>query len=77
VGHPEGRDESTKPALALGASQLPRMRLISMCEKCVEIDKKIEHLRQMILQLAGLETIRAARDLIKIMEAEKAKYHPG
>jgi hypothetical protein len=47
-----------------------------MCEKCVELDRKIVHLRRMIGGLADPETIKAANDLIKIMEAEKAKLHP-
>jgi hypothetical protein len=47
-----------------------------MFGKCVEIDRKIEILRQLIETLADSETIKAAKDLIKIMEAEKAKRHP-
>jgi hypothetical protein len=47
-----------------------------MCEKCAELDRKIELLRRMIENLVDPETIRAARDLTKIMEAEKARLHP-
>jgi hypothetical protein len=47
-----------------------------MCDKCSELDRKIEHLRRRIEHLFDPETIKAAKDLIKIMEAEKARYHP-
>jgi hypothetical protein len=52
------------------------MRVAGMCTKCAELDRKIEHLRWMIGQMLDPDTIKAAKDLIKIMEAEKARYHP-
>jgi hypothetical protein len=54
---------------------LARMRVAGMCTKCAELDRKIEHLRWMIGQMLDPQTIKAAKDLIKIMEAEKARYH--
>jgi hypothetical protein len=47
-----------------------------MCTKCAELDRKIEHLKWMIQHLFDPETIKAAKDLIKNLEAEKARYHP-
>jgi hypothetical protein len=47
-----------------------------MCKKCADIDRKIELLRRMMEELVDPETTKAAKDLVKIMEAEKARYHP-
>jgi hypothetical protein len=52
------------------------MRVAGMCSKCAELDRKIGHLRWIIEQLADPSTIKAASELIKEMEAEKARYHP-
>jgi hypothetical protein len=50
--------------------------LLAMCEKCSELDRKIEHLNRMAQQWAP-QTINAANNLIKVMEAEKALFHPS
>jgi hypothetical protein len=47
-----------------------------MCEKCAELDRRIDHLRRMIEQLQDLQTMDAANQLIEEMEAKKAKLHP-
>jgi hypothetical protein len=52
------------------------MRAAGMCAKCAELDRKIDHLRRMLEQVADPKTINAAIDLIRAMEAEKARYHP-
>ena len=51
-------------------------RAFEIWEGCVEIDRSISLLKKMMEQWASSETIKAANDLIKIMEAEKARYHP-
>jgi hypothetical protein len=54
----------------------PNAVLLAMCEKCMEIDRKIEHLNRMIAGWAP-RTIKVADDLIKVREAEKAQFHPS
>jgi hypothetical protein len=57
--------------------QLIRANAVAgMCWKCAELDRKIEHLKWMIEQLADPPTHKAANDMIEEMEAEKAKLHP-
>jgi hypothetical protein len=47
-----------------------------MCWKCIELDRRIGHLRRMMEQLSDPLTIEAANKMIEEMEAEKAKLHP-
>ena len=42
-----------------------------MCDKCGELDKKIEHYRQMLLSI--IERIKV---LIEGLQAQKAALHP-
>jgi hypothetical protein len=41
-----------------------------MCEKCVELDRKIEHYRLLASVLDGI------KHLIEQMQAQKAAFHP-
>lgn len=47
-----------------------------MCEKCEEIDKKIEHYRLIVRQILDQEFNDRAKTLIAELEAEKAALHP-
>jgi hypothetical protein len=47
-----------------------------MCEKCAELDRRIDHLRSMVEKLADPQTLAAANKLIEEMESEKAQLHP-
>jgi hypothetical protein len=47
-----------------------------MCEKCVEIDRRIGHLSKMIEHLADPQTVKASNTLIEELKAKKAKLHP-
>jgi hypothetical protein len=47
-----------------------------MCEKCIELDGKIEHYRKLAAALSDRLTIEGIADRIKEMEAQKAKFHP-
>ena len=46
-----------------------------MCDKCLEVDRRVGLLKRMIEQLADLGTIEAANKLIEEMEATKP-LHP-
>ena len=47
-----------------------------MCDKCQELEKKIERYRKLAFSINDRETIDRFNELIKEVEAEKAKLHP-
>jgi hypothetical protein len=47
-----------------------------MCEKCVEIDKKIERYRVLIAGVTDKLALDGLKELIDQMEAQKAALHP-
>lgn len=47
-----------------------------MCEKCTEIDGKIEHYQKLLSLIADQRTLDAIKLLISRMEAEKQALHP-
>ena len=49
---------------------------IAMCEKCVELDEKIERYRRITLSIVDPVTIDRAKELIADMEAQKIALHP-
>ena len=46
-----------------------------MCEKCVELDKKIEHYERISLSIADQVTVDRIKELIAEMSAQKAQFH--
>jgi hypothetical protein len=52
------------------------MRLAAMCEKCQEIDRKIERYRTLAKQVSDPMTHEEAKKLIDKFEAEKGALHP-
>jgi hypothetical protein len=49
---------------------------LEMCEKCVEIDSKIERYRRLSAGLTDPPTLDGIRKLIEQMKAQKAALHP-
>ena len=47
-----------------------------MCDKCVELDRKIEHYRKLASAISDRLTVEGIADLIKELEARKLKFHP-
>jgi hypothetical protein len=47
-----------------------------MCEKCDEIDQKIEHYRMLAARISDQATIDGVKKLIADMEARKRALHP-
>jgi hypothetical protein len=47
-----------------------------MCEKCVEIDSKIEHYRLLASRIADQPTLDGIKQLMERMQAQKAALHP-
>ena len=49
---------------------------MEMCDKCQELEKKIERYRRLAFSINDQLTIDRFDQLIKETEAEKAKLHP-
>jgi beta-phosphoglucomutase-like phosphatase (HAD superfamily) len=47
-----------------------------MCDKCDEIDKKMEHHRLLASRLTDQPTIDGIKELIERMQAQKLALHP-
>ena len=47
-----------------------------MCDKCLELDGKIEHYRKLATGISDRLTSEGIADRIKEMEAQKAQLHP-
>jgi len=47
-----------------------------MCEKCDEIDRKIERYRLMASRITDQPTLDGIKDLIEHLRAQKAELHP-
>jgi len=47
-----------------------------MCEKCIELDGKIEQYRNLASALSDRLTTEGIADRIKEMEAQKVQFHP-
>jgi|GEM_PF-1037494 len=51
-------------------------RAAVMCEKCVELDKKIDRYRRLSFSINDLKTIAGLNQLILDVQSLKAKLHP-
>jgi hypothetical protein len=47
-----------------------------MCEKCFEIDEKIDHYRWLAAYVNDARTAKGIHELIQQQEAEKRTLHP-
>ena len=47
-----------------------------MCDKCVELDGKIEHYQRMAARITDQLTLDGIKELIERMKAQKAVLHP-
>jgi hypothetical protein len=47
-----------------------------MCERCVELDEKIDHYRRLAARITDGRAIDGINELIERMKAEKAALHP-
>jgi hypothetical protein len=51
-------------------------RKIAMCEKCEELDNKIERYRNLIARVADPQTHEGVGKLIEVLQAQKVALHP-
>jgi FAD/FMN-containing dehydrogenase len=49
---------------------------VSMCDKCVELDGKIEHYQRLSSRITDQRTLDGIKELIASMKAQKAALHP-
>jgi hypothetical protein len=47
-----------------------------MCDKCDELDGKIERYRKLVSAISDCLTLDGIADRIKEIEAQKVKFHP-
>jgi hypothetical protein len=47
-----------------------------MCEKCVELDDKIQHYERIRSAISDQLTVDRIRELVEQMRAQKAALHP-
>jgi hypothetical protein len=47
-----------------------------MCDKCVELDSKIEHYQPMASRITDQAMLDGIKELIERMRAQKASFHP-
>jgi hypothetical protein len=48
----------------------------AMCDKCAEIDGKIEHYQQLSSRITDQATLDGIKQLIERMKAQKTALHP-
>jgi hypothetical protein len=48
----------------------------AMCDKCAEIDKKIEHYRLLASRITDQPLFDGIKELIERMQAQEAALHP-
>jgi hypothetical protein len=47
-----------------------------MCDKCLQLDKKIEHYERLASGVGDELTLERIRELVREMRAQKAALHP-
>ena len=50
--------------------------LVDMCEKCIEIDKRIERFKRIVNRFTDQQMVQGLTHTIAQLEAEKAALHP-
>ena len=53
-----------------------RMRNLTMCDKCRELDKKIEHMQTLAARVLDQMTTNGIAELVRELRDEKKKLHP-
>jgi hypothetical protein len=48
---------------------------LAMCEKCADLDRKIEHYERLRLSIADQVTVERIKELVAQMKAQKADLH--
>jgi hypothetical protein len=54
----------------------PDKARVAMCEKCIELDGKIEHYQRLLPMITDQATLDGIKQLIEGIEAQKVALHP-
>ena len=54
----------------------PRKCGTDMCEKCAELDKKIERCERAVVSVGDRVTVERLMAMVKDLQAQKAALHP-
>ena len=57
-------------------ANLPANAAPEMCDKCIELDDKIEHYERISVSINDQLTIDRIKELVEQMKAQKAALHP-
>jgi hypothetical protein len=49
---------------------------LTMCDKCIQLDKKIEHYERLASAMADELTVERLRESVREMRAQKNALHP-
>jgi hypothetical protein len=49
---------------------------LTMCDKCIQLDKKIEHYERLASAMADEPTVERLRESVREMRAQKNALHP-
>jgi hypothetical protein len=66
----------TAPAAPEGRTLFRFERVSPMCDKCDELDKKIDHYQLILLSIGDQITTDRIKVLIEDLQAKKATLHP-
>jgi hypothetical protein len=58
------------------AAPVPNTQGVTMCEKCVEIDKTIVRYQRILLTIGDQVTIDRTKEVIADLQTQKAALHP-
>jgi hypothetical protein len=53
-----------------------RFERVPMCDKCDELDKKIDHYQLILLSIGDQITVERIKAMIGDLQAQKATLHP-
>ena len=53
-----------------------RFERVPMCDKCEQLDKKIEHYETMIVSIGDRVTVERLMAMVANLQAQKAALHP-
>ena len=71
-------DSPSQPSSSVAADDgCPRECGTQMCDKCIQLDKKIEHYERLALGVADDLTLERIRESVRKMRAQKASLHPA
>ena len=72
-------NSASQSSCSIGANEGRRSRAnadAAMCDKCIELDKRTAHFKDLAMRIMDPQTLEGARKLIEDLQAQKAALHP-